>query len=81
MVSSGDSITSWQIHDYKGLKSLKLVEGLPIPKLTASNDVLVQVKAASLNVYLEVLMTGKIVRILNIQFIVLSNDVLLVCFF
>ena len=54
-----ESMTAWKIDDYKGLKSLKLVEGLPIPKLKASKDILVEIKAASLNV-LDVLMTGKI---------------------
>ena len=53
-------MTSWQIHDYKGLKSLKLVEGLPIPKLTSSKDVLVEVKAASVNV-MDILMAGVLI--------------------
>ncbi len=52
-----ESMTAWKIDDYKGLKSLKLVEGLPIPKLTSTTEVLVEVKAASLNV-LDVMMAG-----------------------
>lgn len=52
-----DSMTAWQILEYKGVKSLKLVEGIPIPKLTASTDVLVEVKAASLN-FLDIRMSG-----------------------
>ena len=52
-----ESMTAWQIHEYKGVKSLKLVEGIPIPELTTSTDVLVEVKAASLN-FLDIRMSG-----------------------
>lgn len=50
-------MTAWKMHDYSGLESLKLVEDLPLPKITKPTDVLIQVKAASLNV-LDVFMTG-----------------------
>jgi len=71
-----ESMTAWQIYDYKGLKSLKLVEGLPIPKLTSSKDVLVEVKAASLNV-MDVLMAG----VLMFNTFIFEKLFLMLCFF
>ncbi|XP_046643102.1 reticulon-4-interacting protein 1, mitochondrial-like isoform X2 [Daphnia pulicaria] len=50
-VSSTEGLMSaWKLRDYGGIESLELVKDLPIPKLTSSKDVLVEVKAASVNV-------------------------------
>ena len=50
-------MSAWKLHDYKGISSLKLVENLPIPSIKKAKDVLVEVRAASLN-NLDVVMTG-----------------------
>lgn len=59
MTSFGEepTMTAWKIHTYNGLGSLSLEEGLPLPKICKSTDVLIEVKAASLNV-LDVMMAG-----------------------
>lgn len=54
---SVELMTAWRLHSFNGLESVKLVENLPLPRITKPTDVLIQVKAASLNV-LDVLMTG-----------------------
>ena len=59
-VSSTEGLMSaWKLRDYGGIESLELVKDLPIPKLTSSKDVLVEVKAASVNV-LDAWMPGKV---------------------
>jgi len=73
-----ESMTAWKIYDYKGLKSLKLVEGLPIPKLTTSKDVLVEVKAASVNV-MDILMAG-VLTIFNSWLLNILFLLILCCF-
>ncbi|KZS21619.1 Reticulon-4-interacting protein 1, mitochondrial [Daphnia magna] len=56
MTSHGDIcsteglMSAWQLRDYGGIESLELVKDLPIPKITSSKDVLVEIKAASVNV-------------------------------
>lgn len=52
-------MSAWQLRDYSGVESLELVKDLPIPKITSSKDVLVEVKAASVNV-LDAWMPGKV---------------------
>ncbi len=66
MATCGDNVSSteelmsaWRLRDYGGIESLELVKDLPIPKLTSSKDVLVEVKAASVNV-LDAWMPGKV---------------------
>ena len=53
------SMSAWQINDYGGIDALKLVNNLPVPPLSQPDDVLIEVKAASVNV-LDVMMTGDI---------------------
>ena len=43
-------MSAWQLRDYGGLDSLELVKNVPVPKISSSKDVLVEVKAASVNV-------------------------------
>lgn len=50
-------MSAWQIHGFTGLSSLKLVDNLELPALMQPNEVLVEVKAASIN-SLDVVMTG-----------------------
>lgn len=56
MTSHGDIcsteglMSAWQLRDYGGIESLELVKDLPIPKITSSKDVLIEIKAASVNV-------------------------------
>lgn len=49
--------SAWQIRDYNGIEGLDLVENVEIPPLTNPCDVLVEVKAASVN-KLDIWMTG-----------------------
>jgi hypothetical protein len=49
--------SAWQIRDYNGVEGLDLVENVEIPPLTSPCDVLVEVKAASVN-KLDVWMSG-----------------------
>ena len=59
-VSSTEGLMSaWQLRDYGGVESLELVKDLPIPKIISSKDVLIEVKAASVNV-LDAWMPGKV---------------------
>jgi len=51
------TMSAWQICGYNGLESLKLVNTVEVPPLSQPNDVLVKVKAASVNA-LDVMMTG-----------------------
>lgn len=53
------SMSAWQINDYKGIDALELVNHLPVPPLSQPDDLLIEIKAASVNV-LDVMMTGKI---------------------
>ncbi len=50
-------MSAWKLLDYNGISSLKLVENLPIPQVSKAKDVLIEVRAASLN-NLDILMTG-----------------------
>ena len=50
-------MSAWKLHDYNGITSVKLVENLPIPKISKATDVLIEVRAASVNV-LDVMMAG-----------------------
>ena len=50
-------MSAWKIHHYNGMDGLQLVQDLPIPKINKATDVLIQVKATSVNV-LDVFMTG-----------------------
>lgn len=50
-------ISAWQINGFTGLSSLKLVSDLELPAITQPNEVLIEVKAASIN-SLDVAMTG-----------------------
>lgn len=52
-------MSAWQLRDYGGIGSLELVKDLPIPRITSSKDVLVEVKATSVNV-LDAWMPGMI---------------------
>jgi len=54
---SSELMSAWKLHDYYGISSLKLVENLPIPQISKAKDMVVEVRAASLN-NLDVLMTG-----------------------
>ena len=51
------TMSAWQICGYKGFESLKLVNTVEVPPLSQPNDVLVKVKAASVNA-IDVMMTG-----------------------
>ena len=51
------SMTSWQINDFSGITSLELVDK-EMPSLNQPNEMLIEVKAASINV-LDVMMTGR----------------------
>lgn len=50
-------MSAWQLRDYDGIESLELVKNLPIPKIVSPKEVLVEVKAASVNP-LDAWMTG-----------------------
>ena len=50
-------MSAWKLQDYNGISSLKLVENLPIPQIKKKKDVLIEVRAASVN-NLDVMMTG-----------------------
>jgi|ERR1712137_55258 len=50
------SMSAWQINDYGGIDALELVNDIPVPPLSQPDDVLIEVKAASVNV-LDVMMT------------------------
>ncbi len=52
-------MSAWQLRDYGGIGSLELVKDLPVPKITSYKDVLVEVRAASVNV-LDAWMPGMI---------------------
>lgn len=52
-------MSAWQLNDYGGIESLELVKDLPIPKIVSATEVLVEVKAASVNI-LDIWMPGKI---------------------
>lgn len=45
-----DTMSAWRIRDYKGIDGLKLEEHLPLPRIYQATDVLVEVRAASVNV-------------------------------
>merc|ERR1712071_576861 len=51
------SMSAWKINDYTGIDALELVNDVPVPPIYQPNDVLVEVKATSVNV-LDVMMTG-----------------------
>ena len=53
------SMSAWQINDYGGIDALELVNDIPVPPLSQPDDVLIEVKAASVNV-LDVMMTGNL---------------------
>lgn len=53
------TMSAWQVSGYNGFESLKLVSTVGVPPLSQPNDVLVEVKAASVN-SLDVMMTGNI---------------------
>ena len=53
------SMSAWQVCGYNGFESLKLVKTVGVPPLYQPNDVLVQVKAASVN-SLDLMMTGSL---------------------
>lgn len=55
------TMSAWQLCGYKGLESLKLVSTAEVPPITQPNDVLVKVKAASIN-SLDVMMSGMLKR-------------------
>lgn len=50
-------MSAWQINSFTGLSSLKLAENLEVPSISQPNEVLIEVKAASIN-SLDVAMTG-----------------------
>lgn len=64
------TMSAWQLYGYKGLESLKLVSTVEVPPITQPNEVLVKIKAASIN-SLDVMMSGmpKIKILLNLGFI------------
>lgn len=43
------TMSAWQLYGYKGLESLKLVSTVEVPPITQPNEVLVKIKAASIN--------------------------------
>ncbi len=51
------TMAAWQINGYNGIQSLEFTETQDIPLITKPNDVLVEVKAASINA-IDVMMTG-----------------------
>ena len=53
-------MSAWRIRDYKGIDGLRLEENLPMPRVSHATDVLVEIRAASVNV-LDVMMTGQCV--------------------
>ena len=53
------SMSAWQVCGYNGFESLKLVNTVGVPPLYQPNDVLVEVKAASIN-SLDLKMTGSL---------------------
>ena len=54
---NSELMSAWKLHDYNGITSVKLVENLPIPQIKKVKDVLIEVRAASVNV-LDVMMAG-----------------------
>lgn len=50
------TMSAWQIKDYSGLNSLELVD-VNVPPITQPNEVLVEVKSASVNA-IDLMMTG-----------------------
>ena len=73
--SAEDVMSAWQLRDYGGIQSLELVKDLPIPKITSPKDVLVEIKAASVNV-LDAWMPGKIFHIAIITIVDLGHYLL-----
>lgn len=74
------TMSAWQIKAYNGISSLELVDNLDLPPITKPNDVLVEVRAASINT-LDVMMTGKLSFYLFIQAIGFSvKRITLICF-
>ena len=51
------TMSAWQIHDNNGIEDLRLVADLELPIISSPCDVLIQVKAASIN-KLDLMMTG-----------------------
>lgn len=60
-------MSAWQLRDYGGLDSLEFVTNIPVPRIVSSKDVLVEVKAASVNV-LDPWMPGQYKNILEKKF-------------
>ena len=58
------SMSAWKINDYTGIDALELVNDVPVPPIYQPNDVLVEVKATSVNV-LDVMMTGIVIQTIN----------------
>lgn len=50
MVENPQFMSAWQLVDYGGIDSLEFVSNLPVPRIASSKEVLIQVKAASVNV-------------------------------
>lgn len=74
------TMSGWQMNGYNGLQSLKLISTLKVPPLSQPNDVLVKVKAASVNV-LDVMMTGKQLFGFYFSFVIKRNCILNLCIF
>ena len=60
MAEISQFMSAWQLRNYGGIDSLEFVTNLPIPKIKFANEVLVEVKAASLN-FLDIRMAGETV--------------------